>query len=720
MDIFCGDSLEMLKTMESSSVDSMVTDPPAGISFMLKKWDDDKGGPREWRAWLCEVMSEALRVLKPGSHGLVWSIPRTSHWTGMALERAGFEIRDAITHHFGSGFPKNRSLKEVLDGFGTALKPSSEIWWLVRKPFKGSIASNVLKHGTGGINIAGCRVGDEEITTHNTTFLKGLGVSRPWHKDHKDFDTKHKGRWPTNTLLTHSAQCSADKCVDGCPVLEIGKQSGESKQSGSADIPNPYHQKSGRSFNTSSVIKGSQLKDSGTAARFFPCFRYQAKPSQAEKEAGLSALPLKRSNKLNEGGMQARRDAKADKAIESQGLDAKGRTLIRADGSKTLVDRFIPQFRANNHPCLTPGNKVLTLTGWVDISLISDGDFVYSSDGQYHEVSFSSAHYCDGKTYKIKVNGLTTEATANHPFLVFRDESIFWMEARWIKSGDLLLSPLLEPNAPDTVKLKGGYEKWVLEDRKAGIHLGMDTPRGRDTIASTTKESFDLCTVLSGKKNTATSQKDSKFITSMKTGKITQLQISSLLVPLSISGYTLVARSEMVSGSNHVGCVVCSRGSVQRDGISPKKDGRFTDDARDATSQKLSSLKSYAMHPVESIEELNYSGMVYNLTIDGNPAFQTEVGMSHNTVKPIELMRWLCRLVTPPGGMVLDPFMGSGTTGCAAVMEGFNFTGIDQNKEYCDIARKRIEWWRIKTSRQVSKNEPLDEDGKPRQGGLFN
>lgn len=433
-EIINADCLGALKELAEDSADALVTDPPAGISFMQKKWDDDKGSPEKWRSWLAEVMKEALRVLKPGAHGLVWSIPRTSHWTGMALERAGFDIRDAIVHHFGSGFPKNHNLKEVLDGFGTALKPSSEIWWLIRKPFKGSIASNVLKHGTGGINVDGCRIGDDNtITKHSKDmgYHGGLKLAGEIY-----FTGSDKGRWPTNTLFTHSAQCSADECVVGCPVLEIGEQSGESFGGGAVK---DHNRSTIRGFASKRALPFSGFDDSGTAARFFPRFRYQAKPSQAEKEAGLSALPLRRSNKLNEGGMQARRDAKADKAIESQGLDAKGRTLIREDGSKTLVDRFIPQSRVNNHP----------------------------------------------------------------------------------------------------------------------------------------------------------------------------------------------------------------------------------------------------------------------------------------TVKPIELMRWLCRLITPPGGRVLDPFMGSGTTGCAAILEGFKFIGIEQNLEYCEIAKHRIEWWQIKSACQISKHEELDSEGKPKQMGLF-
>jgi len=85
-----GDCLQLLRGLPTNYVDSLVTDPPAGISFMGKSWDSDKGGREQWIAWMKEVMRECLRVMKPGSHGLVWAIPRTSHWTGTALEQAGF------------------------------------------------------------------------------------------------------------------------------------------------------------------------------------------------------------------------------------------------------------------------------------------------------------------------------------------------------------------------------------------------------------------------------------------------------------------------------------------------------------------------------------------------------------------------------------------------------------------------------------------------------
>ena len=104
--IIHGDALEVLRTLEPESVDALVTDPPAGISFMGKQWDHDHGGRVVWVEAFAGIFAECLQVLKPGAHGLVWSLPRTSHWTACALEDTGFEVRDCVlfnhpTHESG-------------------------------------------------------------------------------------------------------------------------------------------------------------------------------------------------------------------------------------------------------------------------------------------------------------------------------------------------------------------------------------------------------------------------------------------------------------------------------------------------------------------------------------------------------------------------------------------------------------------------------------------
>ncbi len=338
MKLFNDDCINILKSLDNDSIDSLVTDPPAGIGFMGKEWDHHKGGRQEWVKWMGEVMRECYRVMKPGAHGLVWAIPRTSHWTATALEDAGFEVRDVITHIFGQGFPKSLNVSKAIDkaagakrpvigslrckqmvggeyrkdgnpqiqapvttsatdaakqwdGWGTALKPASEHWILVRKPLsEKTVAANVLKWGTGGINIDGCRIEakDADKLEKNCTHRKapagfsekegtcyGIGQTQ-------DFSYRQQqGRFPANLVLSHSPLCEEDQCDLECAVKMLDMQSGNLKTGG---CPRKTHASGGIYGAGKNIPDGPTFKvDSGGASRFFYC----AKISSSERNVGL-------------------------------------------------------------------------------------------------------------------------------------------------------------------------------------------------------------------------------------------------------------------------------------------------------------------------------------------------------------------------------------------------------------------------------------------------
>ena len=161
-----GDCLQTMKTLADNSVDAIVSDPPYGISFMAKKWDYDVPSVEVWK--------EAMRVLKPGGHALIACGTRTQHRMVVNIEDAGFEIRDVVSWIYGSGFPKSLNIhkkdERCPEGWGTALKPSSEFFTLCRKPLsEKTIAANVLRWGTGGINIDACRVGTEVMSGYGNS-----------------------------------------------------------------------------------------------------------------------------------------------------------------------------------------------------------------------------------------------------------------------------------------------------------------------------------------------------------------------------------------------------------------------------------------------------------------------------------------------------------------------------------------------------------------------
>jgi len=273
-----GDCFEVLKDIPDNYFESLITDPPAGISFMGRDWDNHKGGMLNWINWFSEVMNECLRTMKPGACGLVWSIPRTSHWTGIALELAGFRLIDIIHHCQGSGFPKGQDIGKMLDklageereivgsvqygkkalglinddnwkakefvnitapatpeakrwdGWKTpALKPAVEGWWLVQKPIsESSIARNILKHGVGGLNIEACRIGTSKrvpggISKNSRTVYNGGYTGESGDEDGHNPDI---GRYPANLILSCGADCKGDNHSPDCPVSVIGEQSG--------------------------------------------------------------------------------------------------------------------------------------------------------------------------------------------------------------------------------------------------------------------------------------------------------------------------------------------------------------------------------------------------------------------------------------------------------------------------------------------------------------
>lgn len=177
-----GDCREVIRDLPEGSVDAIVTDPPYGLHFMGKTWDSfgsalgvdhktttersgsmhagkyDHSRNHEFQLWCESWAREAYRVLKPGGHLLAFGGSRTYHRLACAIEDAGFEIRDQLQWLYGSGFPKSHNLSDEWDGWGTALKPAHEPIVLARKPLTGTVAANVAQHGTGALNVDGCRI----------------------------------------------------------------------------------------------------------------------------------------------------------------------------------------------------------------------------------------------------------------------------------------------------------------------------------------------------------------------------------------------------------------------------------------------------------------------------------------------------------------------------------------------------------------------------------
>ena len=298
-----GDCLDKLKELADNSVDSIVTDPPYELGFMGKSWDNTGIANNK------EMWAECLRVLKPGGHLLSFGGTRTYHRMASAIEDAGFEVRDMIEWVYGSGFPKSQNIGKMYDkkmgnereivgdngtnrkaggifvnnnegirkytkgsspyeGLGTALKPAHEPICMARKPLsEKTVVDNVIKWGTGGINIDGCRVGTKESTIRKST--EGL-TYEGWGMKQGGITGSETGRFPAN--LIHDG---SDEVVGLFP----NSKSVASKRGGATNG-------NGKNIDYGDFNEVEKYEcgfsDSGNASRFFYC----AKASKSERNFG--------------------------------------------------------------------------------------------------------------------------------------------------------------------------------------------------------------------------------------------------------------------------------------------------------------------------------------------------------------------------------------------------------------------------------------------------
>lgn len=192
--IYCADNREMLPHI--GPVSSVVTDPPYGLSFMGKEWDKGVPGVEFWDA--------VQGAMLPGAHMLAFGGTRTFHRMAVAIEDAGFDIRDVVSWLYGSGFPKSHNLKGEWAGWGTALKPAWEPVIMARKPFAGSVAANVLQHGTGAINVDASRIASPQWFRPASMGGRSGGIMG---KDvHRESSESHPaGRFPANVIFDEAA-----------------------------------------------------------------------------------------------------------------------------------------------------------------------------------------------------------------------------------------------------------------------------------------------------------------------------------------------------------------------------------------------------------------------------------------------------------------------------------------------------------------------------------
>lgn len=319
--LYQGDCRDVMPHLQP--VHTILTDPPYGLSFMGKGWDRGVPGPDFWK----------LAKLLPGGMLLAFGCTRTYHRLACAIEDAGFEIRDGLCWLYGSGFPKSHDISKAIDraagarrevvgtkmglpgytlspcdngvslgsgqstktaeqrarevqvtapatdaakewaGFGTALKPAWEPIILAMAALDGTFAQNAVKHGAGGLNIDGCRIGTETIT-NNGGGIQGARVfgNGDGFPAVERGSNPRVGRWPANVMLDEAAAAMLDKAAP-----DVGGRDGPPGGTAPTTV-NAY----GKYENRSPIFH----PDTGGASRFF----YTAKASRSEREEGLEEI----------------------------------------------------------------------------------------------------------------------------------------------------------------------------------------------------------------------------------------------------------------------------------------------------------------------------------------------------------------------------------------------------------------------------------------------
>lgn len=608
MSLHLGDCLEVLRTLPSDSVDALVTDPPAGIRFMNRVWDTDHGGRLGWITAMTVHFRECFQVMKPGAHGLVWAIPRTSHWTATALEDAGFEVRDFVCHHFGSGFPKSRDVSKAIDemagverevvgskygqpgyslvpnkghlygggfggsetsdpqreaaitapateaaqqwsGWGTALKPATEVWWLIRKPLAApNVAANVLQYNCGAINIDACRVG-----------LEARGPEASGRESDQSGDSGDHLRG----------------LRERTPPLEVRSGSGETSDDLQSRMSLPASAGTGERELARRVLCGEEDRlpiVNGTSPTSRGSGVYPGAEAQRDSRAPISSSPDARAPAFGGGGRSSPEREQVGQPSRESTRDELGRSRSGA-----------PEDRAG-----TPS----------------------ASSTESSSIGSSPLH---------------------------RQAPL----GRW-------------PSNAVFSHFEGCREVGVRKVR------GGNDPRRRDGTVNHGGQ------VYGGGLNGV-------------------IEISDQAGYADSDGTETVTAWECAEG----GCPVAEL---------DRQSGTLTSGSRDAGDYGRLGYQGWDRGPMPAVAGDSGGASRFFYTAKASTAERNQGLWNpsdrnlHPTVKPVDLMRWLCRLITPPGGTILDPFMGSGSTGVAARLEGFEFIGIEKDPESFETARKRLGW----------------------------
>ena len=638
MRLLNADCLEALRCEPADSLDSLVTDPPAGISFMGKNWDTNKGGRDQWIAWLTEIMKECLRVLKPGAHGLVWALPRTSHWTATALENAGFEVRDVVTHLFGSGFPKNHDISKAIDKAAGAERP--------RVPGGQGSANTILGARKPGEAISG------EAISGEAKQWQGWGtVLKP---------SSESWFWITKPSLTKEVALDYQ-------LLECHTALG-------AILCQTSPAKFAALISASSSLDGNGEFDSA-----------QWLVSAAEKVKLHEVSELMAMFDSQEAASIFLSIVSSWNAILSVSFDQTNTFITSTKTSLTTELKILKSF----------------LSGIIHANIIPENPSGIGQNAHSAASNLSAATVPQSMSHSVHANVIASIGPAI--LNIFASIAGILSGRLNVKDASIVRMPVTQNQAPEEVTDKNYSGIAVNAEKLSSIrHIEIPNivaaPAWLKRICS---EHYILVRKPCSEKTVAAN------VLKHGTGGI-NIDASRIGTETRHNG---PASTKEVQTMGRPG----QSGSGWNEGYSGNTvTGRFPsnlvldEEAAAALDEQTGNLGKSAGGNSRSVSNKVYGK--YSDQADGKPCgFGDRGGASrffytakaskadrgahntHPTVKSTVLMTYLLRLVTPEGGTVLDPFMGSGSTGVAAKGLGMAFVGIEQSPEYHAIAVRRVQ-----------------------------
>lgn len=555
LELYNEDCLEALRKMPDNSVDSLVTDAPAGIAFMGKSWDEDKGGRNQWIAWLTEILKEARRILKPGAHGLVWALPRTSHWTATACEDAGFDIREKVLHLFGSGFPKSLNVNKELQNKGLACVCCEDLQ---------SLPENVDS--------------ENSISGHAQSNLQSELCEQTSAPDSSD---TNKARSNLSGLQENFSAQEQPSFVESQNVwVPVSGHSSKAERTDQAFEGNSSTWQKGLD---SRVGRGSSGKNDGSKQS---CLEGRGHFQTEQRELHRSEV-----------------------CALSEGIVTHGAERRLCDGTST-----------------SDGSTPRTLLG-------------ENRGGQFGTFSEQPRAQTCRSCRKAKIQaGL---GTALKPAV-----------EEWI----LVRKPLGEKTVAANV-LKHGTGALNVDASRVGTEQRYNQPAGNKAGGNS-------------------------------------LNLSVKGMPQDVEGTTAIGRfpANLVLSHNDDCDDTCTDECAvaaldAQSGVSKSTAGvRNNNNNQGHEAWSNGSLRK---GPLFSGHQ-DSGGASRFFYVAKASKKDKGVGNTHPTVKSTALMTYLIKLITPPNGIVLDPFMGSGSTGVAALENGFGFIGIEKEQEYFETCEFRI------------------------------